>query len=172
MTAQPLIVSSSTTFEPARAVSGAPAGQELMRSMNAIRSLVRALRIDARAIEDSTGISLAQLVVLEKLCAAPARSIVELASRTATHSSSVSVVVKRLVDRGFVERSREGPDRRQVQFAVTEAGREFVRNAPRTVESYLADALKGFDPLDAARLASLLERWVGNAGIDLIPTPR
>lgn len=168
MTAQPEIVSSTVThFEPAS--NGA--ASDATRSMNAIRSLVRALRIDARAIEDSTGISLAQLVVLEKLCAAPARSIVELAGRTATHSSSVSVVVKRLVERGFVERSREGPDRRQVQFAVTEAGREFVRNAPKTVESYLADALNRFDPVDAERLATLLERWVTSAGIDLIPTP-
>lgn len=144
--------------------------QEVVRSMNAVRSLVRALRIDARWIEDTTGISLAQIVVLEKLCTAPARSIVELAGRTGTHASSVSVVVKRLVERGFVERARDEIDRRQVQFAVTEAGREFLRGVPRTVESHLFDALGTFDPADAERLASLLERWVKSAGIELMHT--
>jgi len=144
--------------------------QEVVRSMNAVRSLVRALRIDARWIEDRTRISLAQIVVLEKLCSAPARSIVELAGRTGTHASSVSVVVKRLVERGFVERARDEIDRRQVQFAVTDAGREFLRGVPRTVESHLFDALGAFDTADAERLANLLERWVKTAGIDLMTT--
>jgi DNA-binding MarR family transcriptional regulator len=143
-------------------------GQEVVRSMNAVRSLVRALRIDARWIEDTTGISLAQIVVLEKLCTAPARSIVELAGRTGTHASSVSVVVKRLVERGYVERARDEIDRRQVQFAVTEAGREFLRGVPRTVESQLMDALGTFDGAEAEHLAGLLERWVKSAGIELM----
>jgi len=147
-----------------------PLGDEsVTRSMNAVRSLVRALRIDARAIEDAVGISLAQLIVLDKLRAAPARSIVELSGRTATHASSVSVVVKRLVERGLVERSQGNSDRRQVQFAVTDAGRQFLERAPRTVESYLEEALARFDAVEQQRLATLLERWVANAGIDLVP---
>ena len=151
------------TLEAPAYTAESASNQEVVRSMNAVRSLVRALRIDARWIEDTTGISLAQIVVLEKLCSAPARSIVELAGRTGTHASSVSVVVKRLV-----ERARDEIDRRQVQFAVTDAGREFLRGVPRTVESHLVDALGAFDGPDAERLANLLERWVKTAGIELM----
>jgi DNA-binding MarR family transcriptional regulator len=158
-----------TMIEPKNDTNPLRSDEAVTRTMNAIRSLVRALRIDARAIEDAVGISLAQLVVLEKLREAPARSIVELSGRTATHASSVSVVVKRLVERGLVERSQGNADRRQVQFAVTDAGRAFLERAPRTVESYLVESLSQFDAQDAQRLATLLERWVATAGIDLVP---
>ena len=74
------------------------------RSMNAVRSIVRAFRVNTRAIELKMGISLAQLFVLQQLTERPADSLNELAERTATHQSSVSVVVRRLVERGFVSR--------------------------------------------------------------------
>ena len=73
--------------------------------MNAVRSIVRALRINTRAIESQMGISLAQLFVLQQLADRPANSLNELAERTATHQRSVSVVVRRLVDNGYVSRT-------------------------------------------------------------------
>ena len=53
--------------------------------MNAVRSIVRALRINTRAIELKMGISLAQLFVLQQLAERPADSLNDLAERTAMH---------------------------------------------------------------------------------------
>src|SRR5580765_205281 len=92
------------------------------RSMNAVRSIVRAFRVNTRAIELKMGISLAQLFVLQQLTERPADSLNELADRTATHQSSVSVVVRRLVDRGLVTRVASSADRRRVQIALTPDG--------------------------------------------------
>src|SRR5689334_21220598 len=88
--------------------------QAVARSMNAIRSVVRALRINTRSIELQMGISLAQLFVLQQLAERPAASLNELAERTATHQSSVSVVVRRLVERGFVSRTSSPTDKRRI----------------------------------------------------------
>ncbi|HZI40736.1 MAG TPA: MarR family transcriptional regulator, partial [Gemmatimonadaceae bacterium] len=82
------------------------------RAMNAVRSVVRALRLNTRSIEGKLGISLAQLFVLQQLADKPSDSLNELAERTATHQSSVSVVVRRLVDRGLVTRVASESDRR------------------------------------------------------------
>src|SRR6059058_6421056 len=105
-------------------------GRILERSMNAVRSIVRAQRINTRAIELKMGISLAQLFVLQQLADKPAESLNELAERTATHQSSVSVVVRRLVDRGLVTRVAATSDRRRVQIALTSAGEQMLRGAP------------------------------------------
>ena len=67
--------------------------REMEVAMNAVRSIVRALRMNTREIESKIGMSLAQLFVLQVLADRPARSLNELAERTATHQSSVSVVV-------------------------------------------------------------------------------
>src|SRR3954466_8961902 len=111
--------------------------RDAARAMNVIRSIVRAGRINTRAIELKIGISLAQLFVLQQLAIKPAESLNELAERTATHQSSVSVVVRRLVDAGLVTREAAASDRRRVQIALTPAGEHILRDAPPTIQSDL-----------------------------------
>lgn len=145
--------------------------QSVERSMNAIRSIVRALRINTRAIELKMGISLAQLFVLQQLAERPADSLNELADRTATHQSSVSVVVRRLVERGFVSRTASATDKRRIEIAVTPAGRLLLSGAPVTVSNQLVGALNQMDSADRDLLGQLLERWVRDANIDLASPP-
>jgi DNA-binding MarR family transcriptional regulator len=141
------------------------------RAMNAIRSIVRALRLNTRSIEGKLGISLAQLFVLQQLAEKPADSLNELAERTATHQSSVSVVVRRLVERGLVTRDASQTDRRRVQIALTATGQNTLRGAPPTVQSDLMHGMSRMSPEKRAILAELLETWVLASGIDLAAPP-
>jgi DNA-binding MarR family transcriptional regulator len=141
------------------------------RSMDAVRSIVRALRINTRAVELQMGISLAQLFVLQQLAERPAFSLNELAERTATHQSSVSVVVRRLVERGFVSRVPSTTDRRRIEIAVTPTGRTLLGGAPPTVSNRLTTALRQMPAAEQQTLAELLERWVRAANIDLVAPP-
>ena len=145
--------------------------QSVERSMNAVRSIVRALRVNTRAIELKMGISLAQLFVLQQLAERPADSLNELAERTATHQSSVSVVVRRLVERGFVSRTASATDKRRIEIAVTPSGRLLLAGAPVTVSNQLVGALHVMKPTERDMLGHLLERWVRDANIDLAAPP-
>lgn len=141
------------------------------RSLNAVRSIVRALRINTRAIEQQMGISLAQLFVLQQLAEKPADSLNELADRTATHQSSVSVVVRRLVDAGYVTRTAAAADRRRVQIALTTAGHGKLSNAPLTIQMRLLDGLRQLSSDQRRTLADLLDAWLDAAGIDVSAPP-
>lgn len=141
------------------------------RSMNAVRSIVRALRINTRAVELKMGISLAQLFVLQQLAERPADSLNELADRTATHQSSVSVVVRRLVERGLVSRTPSIADKRRIEIAVTPAGRTLLAGAPTTVSMELMAALQRMARDDRETLADLLERWLKDANVDFAIPP-
>lgn len=145
--------------------------QAIQRSMNAIRSVVRALRINTRAIESKMGMSLAQLFVLQQLSERSANSLNELAERTATHQSSVSVVVRRLVESGYVSRTTSALDRRRLEIEVTPKGRELLVGAPVTVQTELVHALRGMSEHQQATLADLLEQWLHNASIDIAAPP-
>ena len=156
------------TAEHSRGPRSNPAG----RSLNVIRSVVRALNLNTRAIEQRSGISLAQLFVLEQLAQRPAVSLTDLAERTATHQSSVSVVVQRLVDRGLVSRTRSASDRRFVEIVITDVGREVLMKAPETVQIKLLNGLSRLADAERDRLAALLEHWANAAGIDVpLETP-
>ncbi|HXT17641.1 MAG TPA: MarR family transcriptional regulator [Gemmatimonadaceae bacterium] len=136
-----------------------------------MRSIVRALRINTRAIELKMGISLAQLFVLQQLAERSAASLNELAERTATHQSSVSVVVRRLVERGFVSRTSSTSDKRRIEIELTDAGRRLLEGAPMTIQVQMMTALHRMDSHESRTLADLLEKWLRESKIDFTSPP-
>ncbi|MDE3052765.1 MAG: MarR family transcriptional regulator [Gemmatimonadota bacterium] len=134
--------------------------------MNSVRSIVRALRVSSRMIEGKMGISGAQLFVMQQLAERPAHSLNELADRTATHQSSVSVVVRRLVDHGYVSRTTADADRRRVELALTDKGRHVLAGAPTTVQVKLLRGARTLSAGERKSLAHLLQTWVRAAGIE------
>jgi DNA-binding MarR family transcriptional regulator len=121
--------------------------------MNALRRIVRVLRLADREAEGAVGLSAAQLFVLQSLAAAPAHSLAELAERTLTDQSSVSTVVAKLVAKRLVTRRSAANDRRRVELRLTAAGEHVVRTAPRVPQSRLAEALRA---MPAARRDDLV----------------
>lgn len=124
--------------------------------LDAVRRIVHALRESSRWAEKHVGLSGAQLFVLQKLAESPAVSVNELAARTHTHQSSVSTVVSRLVDRGFVRRDRSGVDRRSVHLSLAARGRRLADRAPDVAQERL---IRSIERLPAGRrrlLASTL----------------
>jgi DNA-binding MarR family transcriptional regulator len=109
--------------------------------LDSIRRIVRALRESSRKTERSVGLGAAQLFVLQRLAGAPPLSINELADRTLTHQSSVSVVVSRLVRAGLVARTRAAADGRRVEITLTPAGRNVLERAPAAAQDRLIGAL-------------------------------
>ncbi len=140
--------------------------QQITTAMNAVRSVVRALRVSSRMIEGKMGISGAQLFVMQQLAERPAHSLNELADRTATHQSSVSVVVRRLVEHGYVSRTTADADRRRVELALTDKGREVLGGAPTTVQIKLLRGARALGPDERRSLADLLGAWVRASGIE------
>src|SRR4029077_4522437 len=95
---------------------------ELREGLNALRRIVRALRVASRTAEQQVGLSGAQLFVLQCLARQSPCSVKELAARTATDQSSVSVVVSRLVAAGHVRRARSQAAPRRVELTLTRSG--------------------------------------------------
>ena len=128
--------------------------------LDAIRRIVRALRESSRATEGAVGIGAAQLFVLHRLAGAPALSLNELAARTFTHQSSVSVVVSRLVERGLLTRTRGGADGRRISISATSAGRALLARAPAAAQERLLGGLALMGGRARRDLAGLLGRLV------------
>jgi MarR family transcriptional regulator, lower aerobic nicotinate degradation pathway regulator len=133
--------------------------------LDSIRRVVRVLRLGSRSAEKQVGLSTAQLFVLQKLAEAEL-SVNEVAERTHTHQSSVSVVVQRLVDRGLVSRRRSRQDGRQMQLSATRAGHAILRLAPSPAQDHLIGAMARMTPPQLRQLANSLHRLVDLLGLD------
>lgn len=154
---------------PASRRAAAPPPTDTQRALDAVRRIVRALRVAEQQTRGETGLSAAQLFVLTQLAAAPAVSLTALAARTMTDRTSVAAVVERLAGIGLVATDRDPGDRRRVVARITEQGRRRLRAAPVPPTALLVDGLASLGPREARQLARGLERLVAAMGIDAEP---
>lgn len=139
---------------------------EVRETLDAIRRIVHSLRVSSREAEKRTGLSGAQLFVLNKLADGRPASLNELAERTRTHQSSVSVVVQRLVDRKLVRREAAEQDRRRLALSLTPAGRSLLRRAPAAAQEKLIAALERMPAPRLRSLAQSMQALLRGIGID------
>jgi DNA-binding MarR family transcriptional regulator len=124
--------------------------------VDAVRRIVQALRESSRQAEREVGLSGAQLFVLQKLAESPASSVNELAARTHTHQSSVSVVVSRLEQQGLVRRAPSAVDGRSVELTLSSRGQRTAAAAPDLAQARLIDAIERLSPTRRRQLASTI----------------
>jgi len=140
-------------------------------TIRALRRLVRALRLADRAAEARFGVSAAQLFVLEQLAETPLRSLSEVAERTMTDASSVSVVVQKLTDQGLVVRSVDPKDARRSTLRLSAAGRRLLERAPASPQSRLVAAVNALPAAQRRQLAALLDRMVRGMRLEAAEAP-
>lgn len=97
------------------------------------------------------------MFVLHTLHCEPGLSMGELAARTATDQSSVSVVVRKLHEKKLVLKRAAKDDKRRVEASLTAAGNRLAESAPRPVQEALISRLAALAPADRKRLRQLLE---------------
>jgi len=133
--------------------------------LDAVRHLVRALRLSHHEAEQRVGLSAAQLFVLQTLDEQGPLSLKEVAERTATDPSSVSVVVGRLVDESLVHRQRSPTDARRAELSLTRKARGVLAKAPPPVaQRALVDAVAALTARERETLSRLMWRVVTAMG--------
>jgi len=140
-------------------------GNEIRDVLDSFRRIVRLLRLSSREAEREVGLSGAQLFVLQKLSEAKVLSVNDLAERTHTHQSSVSVVAQTLVDKGLVARARAADDARRLELTLTPAAKTLLRKAPGAAQDRLIESIGNLPAATRKQLASGLSKLVEEAGL-------
>lgn len=135
--------------------------------LDALRRIVRFLRMPASG-PGASGLSTAQFFVLAQLKDAPAPSIRALAERTMSDPSSVSVVVAKLEQQGFIARVQDEADTRRAALSLTARGRTLLARAPELPQVRIIAALAAMPPARRKTIARSLEQLVQAIGADSI----
>ena len=148
---------------PVRDTASAVRAQTLDR----VRALVSALSHSARAVERSTGVTNAQLFLLQQLASADSLSVSDLAARARTQLSTVSIVIARLVRAGLAAKHRSERDRRQSVITITPKGRRLIHDAPTPPTSALLRAIERMSDGEARALSTGVSALLNT--LDLAP---
>jgi DNA-binding MarR family transcriptional regulator len=161
--------SSSSATSGGRGAKSEVHRKEVTAVVDGLRRIVRALHRSHRLAEQKFELSAAQLLVMQRLAEVPSLSVNELANRTFTHQSTVSVVVTRLVRRGLVRRSRADDDARRAELALTSSGRVLLQRAMSSALAQLIDALDAMPTSRLRVIGGCLEGVVDALGVSAEP---
>lgn len=141
-------------------------------ALRAIRRLLRAAEMTERQLAAATGLTPSQLVVLQEVSRHGETTAGAIASAVQFSQATVTNLVDRLEQRGFVARSRRERDRRQVWVSITEQGRTALSSAPDMMQDRFQSRFDNLPDWEQAMIVAMLERLTGllNAdGIDAAP---
>lgn len=128
--------------------------------MQSLRRIFKAVQLYSEAVLKEFGVTGPQLWVLRTIYAEGRLSMGELSQRMYLHMSTVSGVVDRLEEKGFVERARGSRDRRVVTINLTRAGRRLVLTSPEAAQGQLLHGLETLSLPEVSSIRSSLEKVV------------
>ena len=129
--------------------------------MRLLWAMDHGLQRRSKRMEVELGVTGMQRIVIRLIGRYPAITAGRLAELLHVHPSTLTGVLKRLVERGYVTRERDRSDARIARFALREDGERIDGTQAGTVEAAVRRALGRLAPeaLDAARnvLSSVAE---------------
>ncbi|MFC5908585.1 MarR family winged helix-turn-helix transcriptional regulator [Streptacidiphilus monticola] len=129
---------------------------EVRRLTDAVTRLRRALRSSIRTEYPWESLPMAQVELLQTLALEPLR-VGELAARQRLAPNTVSGLVGKLLESGFVVRQADPGDRRTARIALTDAGERQLADWQRAHERRLAAALARLAPEDSKAVLNALD---------------
>src|SRR5436305_5944271 len=131
-----------------------PVDMHLLFTLGEVQRLVRAYA-DKQAAR--YGITRAQWAVLAKVERAEGLKQTELAEQMEMQPITLTRLIDKLCDRGWIERRSDDTDRRVNRLYLKEAAQPLLAKLGALKSELTATALQGISPTDAQRLLSQLE---------------
>ena len=116
----------------------------------------------------ATGLTPSQLVVLQEVARETGTTAGAIASAVQFSQATVTSIVDRLVERGFVLRSKREPDRRQVWVTITPQGAAVLSSAPDVMHDRFQDRFADLPEWEQAMIVAMLERLTALLNADRI----
>lgn len=133
--------------------------------MDSFRKIFGAVQSASRSAERNLGLSAAQLFVLQRLQESEPLSLKELAERTYSHPKNVAIVVEKLWKKGFITKKNSARDRRQVAFASTMKGKNWLKKRRPLIQEKLTDGFRKMKSKDQKDFDRLLKAFIKKAGL-------
>ena len=137
-----------------------PKQADIADIMRSLRRIFKAIHAYSEDVLVEFGITGPQLWALRTLYTHGSISMSELSRNMYLHISTVSGVIDRLEQKGYVERKRKDSDRRVVHIGMTAAGKRLVQRAPEAAQGRLLHGLESLTPSQVRIIRSSLDRVV------------
>jgi len=133
---------------------------DIAQIMQSLRRIFKAIQLYSEQVLKEYGVTGPQLWALRVIYREGRLSMGELSGRMYLHISTVSGVVDRLEEKGYVERARAPSDRRVVKISLTKEGKRVVQRAPEAAQGKLLHGLESLSRREVKGIHAALEKVV------------
>ena len=137
-----------------------PEAPTALQLLERLWGLDHALDSASKRMLRDIGISSPQRVVLRLITLEGGMGPGEIARRMRHHPATISTLLNRLEEAGYVERRHSVEDRRRSTVVVTKRGRALGERTQGTIEARIEAALQGLDPAKVADCLAVLDTLV------------
>ena len=138
----------------------------------ALRRILRATEFSARSLARATGLTPSQLIVLNMVDHLGDATPTDLARNASLTLATMTTLVDKLEDRGFITRRRDEADRRRMLIRITKAGKKTLAESPDALQQQFQKRFESLADWEQASLIAALEKvaaLLGAKDIDAAP---
>lgn len=130
--------------------------------LRSIRRILRKTSVHSRQLLQEAGLTVPQLLCLRAIAGANGAEITvaSVSSGVGLSAPTVSRILDRLEESGYIERARTQQDRRKVVLSLTRAGRKRLKSLPTPLHDAFLQRLKKLRKAERVKLLAALEQIV------------
>lgn len=127
-------------------------------SLIALRRILRATELFGKELAQAAGLSPVQFRVMQLVAEKGLTTPKALSVQMGVTQGTITALLDKLQKQGMLTRERSEVDRRQMNIAVTERGRETLANAPDPLQQRYVRKFESLKDWEQAQLVASLER--------------
>jgi len=124
----------------------------------ALRKVIRATDLHSKYLAKNTGLTTAQLLILQSIQNMGEVSIGEISKKISLSQATVTSILDRLVDKGLVYRERSTEDKRKVHAYLTEDALALIKDAPAPLQEQFTKQFGALNEWEQSMMISSLQR--------------
>lgn len=137
-----------------------------------LRRIMRATQMSAKKLARQSGMTTSQLIVLQILQTYGEMTARQIAQSMNLTQATVTSLLDRLQERGWVTRERGREDRRRVHVRLTKIGQRRLERAPESLQQHFVTQFAALQPWEQSWIVAALQRvahLLDAASIDASP---
>ena len=124
----------------------------------ALRKVIRATDLHSKYLAKNTGLTTAQLLILQSIQNMGEVSIGEISKKISLSQATVTSILDRLADKGLVYRERSTKDKRKVHAYLTEDAVALIKDAPAPLQKQFTKQFEALNDWEKSMMISSLQR--------------
>lgn len=126
--------------------------------LTALRRVIRATDLHSKRLVKTSGLTTPQLLLLQAVRTLEGAAIGQLADQVSLSHATVTSILDRLENKGYVERERSTVDKRKVHVHLTEQGVEILRDAPTPLQEHFSRQFGDLQEWEKTMIITSLQR--------------